>query len=239
MSSKSVVLNTYNNDFEFELHIKVPSWQLNLSRAPDLFYYLSGEGLPESERPSPADVAKDGSLAIIAGSDTTSSVLTAVLYCLLCNPSAYERLQAEVDEAFPSGEEPLDVTKLSQMEWPKWLHVGCAHVEANLEESIFAAVDSNETLRLQPPVPSGSQRRVDKGKGTKIISEEPQLSLHTYSIHRDPRNFHTAEAFVPEQWLDNASAGEHHTAAFFPFTYGLTECAWKYPALMEMRMVLC
>ncbi len=44
-------------------------------------------------------------------------VLTAMLYYLLCNPVAYERLQSEVDSAFPSGEEPLDVTRLSQMEW--------------------------------------------------------------------------------------------------------------------------
>jgi hypothetical protein len=40
-----------------------------------------------------------------------------MLYYLLCNPVAYERLQSEVDSAFPSGEEPLDVTRLSQMEW--------------------------------------------------------------------------------------------------------------------------
>ncbi|KAH9057217.1 high nitrogen upregulated cytochrome P450 monooxygenase 2 [Lactarius vividus] len=193
----------------------------------DLFYYLSGEELPESERPSPADVAKDGFLAIIAGSDTTSSVLTAVLYYLLCNPAAYERLQAEVDGAFPSGEEPLDATKLT-----------------NLQGLIFTATNSNETLRLQPPVPSGSQRRVDKGKGAKvlgnlIIPEETQLYLHTYSIHRDPRNFHTPEAFLPERWLNTAPAGEHNTAAFFPFSYGPTNCVGKYLALMEMRMVLC
>ncbi len=56
-------------------------------------------------------------LAIIAGSDTTSSVLTTVLYYLLRHPVAYMRLQAEVDAAFPSGEEPLDVITLSQMEW--------------------------------------------------------------------------------------------------------------------------
>jgi cytochrome P450 len=56
-------------------------------------------------------------LAILAGADTTSSVLTAAFYDLLCNPVAYKRLQAEVDGAFSSGEEPLDVVKLSQMEW--------------------------------------------------------------------------------------------------------------------------
>ena len=77
----------------------------------------SGEELPDSERPSVDAVAQDGSLAIIAGSDTTSSTLTAVIYYLLLNPVAYERLQEEVDSAFLSGEEPLDVLTLSQMEY--------------------------------------------------------------------------------------------------------------------------
>ena len=101
----------------------------------DLFYYLvrqhvicptcsfyrnrlqSGEELPETERPSFDDLAQNGTLAIIAGSDTTSTILTAIIYYLLLNPAAYERLQEEVDSAFPSGEEPLDAVKLSHLEW--------------------------------------------------------------------------------------------------------------------------
>jgi cytochrome P450 len=116
------------------------------AKRKDLFYYLvsshieflapshrmrrqSREELPESERPSQDQFAQNGQLAIVAGSDTTSSVLTAALYYLLCNPVAYERLQAEVDGAFPSGEEPLDVTKLGQMEWLN----GCMWVCGPLE----------------------------------------------------------------------------------------------------------
>ena len=55
-----------------------------------VFVSQSGEELPENERPSPqaAEVAKDRMLGIIADSDTTSIALT------------------------------LDLTKLSQMEWP-------------------------------------------------------------------------------------------------------------------------
>jgi cytochrome P450 len=56
-------------------------------------------------------------LAIVAGSDTTSSVLTAIIYYLLLNPAVYERLQEEVDGAFLRGEDPLDAVKLSQLEW--------------------------------------------------------------------------------------------------------------------------
>jgi len=69
------------------------------------------------ERPSVADVARDGSVAIIAGSDTTSSVLAAIFYYLLLNPEAYARLEEEVDSAFAIGEEPLDLLRLSQMDW--------------------------------------------------------------------------------------------------------------------------
>jgi len=53
----------------------------------------------------------------------------------------------------------------------KWLHVGVRRVEANSEELIFAVANSNETLRLQPPVPSGSQRTVGKGKGAKVLGK--------------------------------------------------------------------
>ncbi|KAH9029481.1 high nitrogen upregulated cytochrome P450 monooxygenase 2 [Lactarius pseudohatsudake] len=191
----------------------------------DLFYHLSGEELPESERLSADDLALEGLLAIVAGSDTVKGTLSCALYYLVCNPAVYNRLQEETDAAFPSGEEPLDVVKLSYMEW------------------LNACI--NETLRLQPPVPGGSSRILGKGKGAKVfgkvdIPEETQLSLHTYSIHRDPRNFYTPDAFLPERWLTNgAPAGEHDTSAFFPFGYGPTICVGKNLALMEMRMLLC
>ncbi|KAI9462029.1 high nitrogen upregulated cytochrome P450 monooxygenase 2 [Russula earlei] len=193
----------------------------------DLFYHLSGEELPESERPSVDDVAQNGLLVILAGSDSTSNTLTGIIYYLLLNPTAYDRLQEEVDSVFPNGEEPLDVLKLSQMEWLN----GCI----------------NETLRLLPAVPSGSQRSVLKGKGTKVLGKlyvecflRRQLFLHTYSIHRDERNFHIPEAFLPERWFSQgALAGEHNVTAFIPFSYGPTMCVGKNLALMEMRMVLC
>ena len=74
----------------------------------------------------------------------------------------------------------------------------------------------------------------------RVIPEWTQIALHTYSIHRDARYFHTPDEFLPERWLSKgAPAGEHNTAAFIPFSYGPTICAGKNMALMEMRMVLC
>ncbi len=77
----------------------------------------SGEGVAESERLSVDDLSLEGLLAIIAGSDTVNGSLSCALYYLVCNPAVYNRLQEEVDAAFPSGEEPLDIVKLNYMEW--------------------------------------------------------------------------------------------------------------------------
>ncbi|KAN0137404.1 Cytochrome P450 [Lactarius tabidus] len=178
------------------------------AKRKDILYYLRGEELP---------------------------VLAAALYYLIRNVIAYERLLAEVDGAFPSGEEPLEVAKSTGV--AKLLHVGVRLDETN----------SNETLLLQPPVPSGTLRSVHKGKGTKRYHVHPgsfrkrrTSALHTYSIQLDPRNFHRPDAFLPEPWLSTgAPAGERNTAAFFPFFYGLTNCAGKNLMLMEMRTLLC
>lgn len=67
--------------------------------------------------PSLPTMIADGLLAIIAGSDTTSTVLTSVVYFLLRHPEAHQRLQAEIAENFLPEEEPTDSMRLSRMPW--------------------------------------------------------------------------------------------------------------------------
>jgi hypothetical protein len=43
--------------------------------------------------------------------------LAAIFYHLLLNPTYYQRLQDEVDQAFPNLEDPMDFRKLSEMEY--------------------------------------------------------------------------------------------------------------------------
>ncbi|KAI0265038.1 high nitrogen upregulated cytochrome P450 monooxygenase 2 [Gloeopeniophorella convolvens] len=213
---------------EFAKDCVVRRMQMGTDRK-DLFYHLSGEERPPEARPPLPAVVSDGLVAIIAGSDTTSTILSALFNQLIQNKDAYERLRDEISQEFPDGEEPVDITRLSQLPWLN----ACIH----------------EALRLYPPVPSGSQRYVLRGSGPKIVGdhiipEQTQLILNTYMIQRDPRNFSAPDSFLPQRWLaskseDPASSGitVHNAAAFFPFSYGETSCVGKNLAFLEMRIV--
>ena len=62
-------------------------------------------------------LASDGILAVIAGFDTTSVVLSTLFYCLLCNPDIYERLQREVDHYYPPETSALDTKYYPEMSY--------------------------------------------------------------------------------------------------------------------------
>ena len=75
----------------------------------------SNEDNAEKESPPRHIVISDGLLALVAGSDTTSSVLSDLLWCVIRHPDVYKRLQAEVDKFYPPGEDSLDGKYVNQM----------------------------------------------------------------------------------------------------------------------------
>lgn len=74
------------------------------------------EGL-EPTKPSMSVVSADGTLAIIAGADTTATTLSALIYYLLLHPEMAARLRAEIDEFFPHREEPVDSGRMAGMSY--------------------------------------------------------------------------------------------------------------------------
>ena len=91
-------------------------------RAADFDFLAHGisqldEEAPESERPALEAVASEGILAVIAGSDTTSTTLTIVLYYLLRHPDKLKKLSAEIDFNFIRDEDAIDFTRLVEMQY--------------------------------------------------------------------------------------------------------------------------
>ncbi|RPD68719.1 cytochrome P450 [Lentinus tigrinus ALCF2SS1-7] len=193
-------------------------------------------------------------LVVVAGADTTSSALPSLFYCLLTNSETYKWLKAEVDRFYPAGaREDSNVFNTKDHRDMHWLNA-----------VIY------ETLRLFPPVPGRSQRQVPRESGVGVIAGKTYVPpgtavwAHTWSIHRDPRNFTKPDAFWPERWLlgsttlpssttptstSDSEAAEsdslqdskfvHKEDAWMPFAHGPMNCVGKNLALLEIRMVVC
>lgn len=83
-----------------------------------------------------------GDLLIVAGSETTASLLSGVTYLLGSNPGPLKKLTDEVRSAFQS-EDEIDFASVSRLGY------------------MLACLD--EALRVYPPAPSGFARTVNKG----------------------------------------------------------------------------
>lgn len=66
-------------------------------------------------KPSKSSLHSDGLLAVVAGSDTTATTLSSVIYFLLLNTEKFKRLRREIDNYFPPGEGPMDPTQMVGM----------------------------------------------------------------------------------------------------------------------------
>ncbi|KAJ7364523.1 cytochrome P450, partial [Mycena albidolilacea] len=195
----------------------------------DLFYYLIDDKRTDAEPyPFPLVVA-NSVLAIIAGSDTSATVLANTLFFLLSHPESYKRLQLELDEPFPGGvKEPTDAALLSSL----------PYLNAVIKES----------LRLLPPVATSLQRAPTVGTGVKVLGEDFIIREGTsvvppYTMHCDTRYFSPSpDKYLPERWLggDDATGTKFvvNEDAFIPFSTGPANCAGKSLAMLEIRMVV-
>ncbi|KAH7152602.1 cytochrome P450 monooxygenase [Dactylonectria macrodidyma] len=157
----------------------------------------------------------DGYLIIVAGSDTTSSTITHLLFYLSCNPSLVARLQQQIDE----------LPEINNSE----LH--------NVE-LLDACI--NETLRLRPAVPAGLQRVTPKGGmqiGDRYIPSDVIVKIPMYSLFRDPRSFEQPNEFIPERFTTRPEL-VINPSIFAPFLTGPYACVGRRLALMEIRRVI-
>jgi cytochrome P450 len=200
------------NEERFQNRLKQGSSRL------DLFTYLLGEDDPNSLRLTERELVADAGLIVVAGSDTTSSLLTWFWYYSVANPAEYAKLFKELDTLQP--DQITDPVVLSKLPY------------------LNAAL--NETMRMQPAVPSGLRRLVpDEGVVLEgnYFPGGTTVSVPGYAIQHDPRWWGAdCDSYRPERWLNKEE--KNNKLAYLPFSYGTRACPGKGLALLEARLAI-
>ncbi|KAF4446983.1 hypothetical protein F53441_9454 [Fusarium austroafricanum] len=215
------ILNRQYMSFQAWLKTQVDTRRQNKPPVPDVFSFLL-EDYDALEKPTPWDHHKlcgDAHLIVIAGSDTTSSSTTCLLWQLATHPEVLAQLRTEIDE-YKASHEESDLVSLSKLRY------------------LQACID--ESLRLYPVVPSGLQRMTPP-EGLQIddvfLPGDTMLVCPSYTMYRDERCFARPNEFVPERWTTKPELVKD-ASVYAPFSVGRDVCAGKQLGLMEMRYVL-
>ncbi|KAF2500029.1 cytochrome P450 [Lophium mytilinum] len=169
---------------------------------------------------SVGEMHSNASLFMLAGTETTATLLSGVTFHLLKNPDKLAKLTTEIRTAFAT-EEDITIESLAQL---KYLH-GC------LEEG----------LRMYPPVPVGFPRTVPAEGATicgDFIPGGTSVCLSQWAAYESELNFTSPKAFMPERWLDDERFAGDDKSVFQPFSYGPRNCLGKNLAYHEMRIIL-
>ncbi|KAF3760190.1 cytochrome P450 [Cryphonectria parasitica EP155] len=157
---------------------------------------------------------------IVAGSETTATLLSGVTYLLGRNPDKLARLTAEVRSAFQR-EDEIDFASASRLNY------------------LLACLD--EGLRIYSPTPLGLPRSVPKGGWTiagHYVAEDTIVSQYHYALYHNEEFFTAPEEFHPERWLGDPRFATDNRDIFQPFHVGPRNCVGRNLAYVEMRVIL-
>ncbi|KAM3486534.1 hypothetical protein MY8738_000400 [Beauveria namnaoensis] len=149
---------------------------------------------------------------ILAGSDTTASTLTYLIWSVCRRPDIKEELVEQLKTLPPDFDDD------------------------SLRNMLILGNVIDETLRLFPAAPSGLPRETPPEGATIAgyrVDGGTVLCAQPYSMHRDPVVFPNPEHFDPHRWQEPTKA---MLDAFMPFGKGPRVCIGMNLARMELRV---
>ncbi|KAI0376829.1 cytochrome P450 [Hypomontagnella monticulosa] len=189
-------------------------------------YFLRSRG--QSHELTDPELIANSDLLMVAGSETTATLLSGATYWLLKTPYALKKATEEVRNAFDS-EDAINFNG----------------VRAKLP---YMAACLEEALRLFPPVPLALARSVPNGPPVQItgltIPEKTVVGVHHMSAYHSELNFHRAREFIPERWLPESTTNpaspfhKDRRDVHRPFSFGPRDCIGRNLAHHEMRLIM-
>jgi cytochrome P450 len=151
---------------------------------------------------------------IIAGFDTTATLMACCAYHLAKHPEVQEKLTEEVS------------------------NISIINHDTVMELKYLDAV-LKECFRLTPPVFRVQRQCVAPSRvGNVQVEPGTIVCIPVFAMHRDPGYFNDPETFDPNRFLEGGADVDHHPYAFLPFGGGPRMCIAQRFALLEAKMAI-
>nr|KAG5692173.1 hypothetical protein BaRGS_008719 [Batillaria attramentaria] len=151
---------------------------------------------------------------LMAGYDTSATVMYFFLYNLAAHPECVEKVQEEIDR------------KLGENEVDYWVSTDLPYLDMCM----------NESLRLYPPACMLDREcSQDTVLGGMHVPKNMLVTLAIYNIHTDPEHWPDPMKFDPERHTPEARASRH-PFSFLPFGMGPRNCIGMRKAQMDLKM---
>jgi cytochrome P450 len=153
----------------------------------------------------------------LAGSLTISAVIQNCIYYAAKYPEMQEKIFNEMKPFFNKKKNESDQNKLNY---------------DDLSEFEYLTMFFKESLRIDPPVhftsPAVALKKFKVGPYTMRAGDT--ASIHVYGVHRDAREWHSPEEFIPERfdsiskYYKTPEGKKRHPMSYIPFIAGLRNC---------------
>ncbi|KAI0392849.1 putative cytochrome P450 monooxygenase [Xylariaceae sp. FL0594] len=157
---------------------------------------------------------------IIAGSETTATLLSGVTYLLTAHPDILKKLEHEVRSSFSSDDE-ITLTSVGNLS--------------------FMLACLNEALRCYPPVAAAMPRQTPPNGAVVdgiFVPGGTVVSIYQWAINNDPRLWTEPSKYAPERWLGAPRYQTDQLDAMQAFSVGPRNCLGRNLAYAEMRLIL-
>lgn len=189
----------------------------------DLLQWLMEHEDKDGQRLSQRRLEQEATAPVMAGSDTTATVLRSIVLFVSTNSRVLSKLRNEIDTADSQG-------LLSTI--PKYEEIR-AHVP-------YISAIMREAMRLYPVIGSPAPRKVgDNGAHMcgYYLPPETEVGISHWSIGRNPKIYgDDAAAFRPERWTEEVSSETRklrETGEVF-FSNGAMMCTGRNLATLEV-----
>ncbi|PQE16392.1 cytochrome P450 protein [Rutstroemia sp. NJR-2017a BVV2] len=166
------------------------------------------------------EIMKTSGTLIVAGSESTATLLSGALFHLLKSPQNLRILVDEIRATFDT---------IADMNFIKLTNI--RYLNACLQEA----------FRMYPPVPGVLPRRVPQGGSTingYFLPENTSVGVHQWAAYHSENNFSSPEEYIPERWLHDPRFASDIQNVLQPFSLGLRNCIGQHLAMAEMRAIL-